>query len=231
MKTKRYRRATLGFAAILTAGALALAGCTDDKEPDDQASSTAPSAEAPGVGGDGGSEGSSESEGDEELPEDQGPPPEALSVDETLQESAEKYISARENQASHFHKKPTDWFGKVKKYMTADGYDTLKASAETGDDASGGYAWGVAHDQGLAVKPQVGECKELTQASKTSSDTKKTVSCSVTDIVVDKKGKNVPTNKIPSTWPYVGEQQDALLEMVKDGEGWKVNMDMTGMAN
>lgn len=230
MKTSRFRRSTLRIAAVLAAGALVLSGCTDDNEPDEQESSSAPSAEAPDVGN-GETGGSSDSGGAEaETPEEEGPPPEALDVeDKALQETAEKYITVRENQASHHHDKPTDWLGDIKKYMTTEGYQTL--SEGIGPDASGGYAWNVSHDQGLAVKPRVGECVELTQASETSSDTEKTVSCSVTDIVVDKDGKNVPTNQIPATWPYVGDQQDALLEMKKDGEGWKVNMDMTGMAN
>lgn len=232
MKTSRNHRGAITLAAILTAGALTLSGCTSESEPEDPTSSSAPIAEAPGVEGGGGQEADpSDSGGADDVPEEQAPPPEALSVEESLQETAEKYISARENQASYFHKKPADWLGKVKEHMTPEGYEALRSSVGSPDEASGGYAWNVSHDQGLAVKPQVGECMELTQASETSSDTTKTVSCSVTDVVVDKEGKNVPTNEIPPTWPYVGEQQDALLEMVKDGEGWKVNGDMTGMAN
>lgn len=228
MKTSRYRRVTLGVAAILTASALVLAGCTNDPEPEEQ-TSEAPTAEAPEVGGDGGSS-PSDSGGAEESPEEQGPPPEALDVEDgTLQEAAVQYITVRENQASYHHKKPTDWLDEAKKYMTAEGYQTLADNAGSG--AGGSYAWTVSHDQGLAVKPQVGECVELTQATETVSDTEKTVSCPVTDIVVGKDGKPIPTNQIPATWPYVGEQQDALLGMKKDGEGWKVNMDMTGMAN
>lgn len=228
MKTSRYRRATLGVAAILTASALVLAGCTNDPEPEEQ-TSEAPSAEAPEVGGDGGSS-PSDSGGGEESPEEQGPPPEALDVEDgTLQEVAVQYITVRENQASYYHEKPTDWLDEAKEYMTTEGHQTLTESAGSG--AGGSHAWTVSHDQDLAVKPEVGECVELTQATETISDTEKTVSCPVMDIVIGKDGEPIPTNQIPATWPYVGEQQDALLGMKKDGEGWKVNMDMTGMAN
>lgn len=229
MKTSRHHRAVLGVAAILTASALALSGCTNDPEPEEP-TPEAPTAEAPEVGGDGGSD-TSDAGGEGEATEEQAPPPEALDVeDQALQETAEKYITVRENQASYHHEKPGDWLDEVKEYMTPEGYQTLTegvGSAEPG----GGYAWTVSHEQGLAVNPEVGECVELTQASEGTSDTEKTVSCPLTDIVVDKDGKNIPTNEIPPTWPYVGEQQDVLLSMKKDGEGWKVDMDMTGMAN
>lgn len=230
MKTSMPRRATLGAAAVLTAGALLLSGCTSGDDKPEETSTPAPTAEAPGVGGDPSSP--SETGGaEEEAPDASGKPPEALKVeDKSLQETAQKYLNVRENQASYNHKKPDDWLGKIKKYMTKDGFSTLKASAGSADEAAGGYAWNISHDKGLAVKVKVGECVALTQAG-TNTDTEKTVSCSVSDLVVDKKGKNIPTTDIPSTWPYVGEQQDALLSMKKGGGGWKVDMDMTGMAN
>ena len=229
MKTNKGPRGSITLAAILTVSALAFTGCNDHPESEDSATSNAPSAKAPDIEHNEGADSSGESAGESE---ESAPPPESLSIkDKSLQETAEKYISARENQASHFHKKPSDWLNEVKKYMTPEGYELLKSNTGSLDDASGGYAWTVSHDQGLEVKPRVGECVELTQASEALSETTKTVSCSVLDIVVDKKGKNVPTNEIPPTWPYVGEQQDALLEMTKKGEGWKVNADMTGMAN
>lgn len=229
MKTARRSRATLGFAALLTAGALVLSGCTNGGDEPEETGSSAPTAEAPDVGGDPGT--SNDDSGETQVPDDQGPPPEALDVeDKSLQATAEKYLDERENQASHFRKKPKDWLGSVKKHMTDDGFAELKSSIGSGAGASGGYAWDVSHEEGLSVKVQVGECLELTQAGG-NTDTEKTVSCSLTDLVVDKKGKNVSTTDIPPTWPFVGEQPDALLSMKKDGKGWKVDMDMTGMAN
>lgn len=228
MKATKRSRVTLGFAAILTTSALALSGCTSGEGGPEETDTSTPTAEAPDVGGNPSTSGGG---GKTETPTEEGAPPEALAVeDKSLQETAEKYIHERENQASQFRKKPEDWLKSVKKYMTSDGFAQLKSTVGTEGDASGGYAWNVSHDKGLSVKAQVGECVELTQAGG-GSDTEKTVSCSLTDLVVDKKGKNVPTADIPSTWPFVGDQQDALLSMKKDGKGWKVDMDMTGMAN
>lgn len=226
MTTNRNHPARFRFAPILLAGTLVLAGCTNTEEPQGQ-ESVAPTAEAPDVEG---TPGGSQT-GVEATPKQTGKPPEALGIeDKALQKAAEDYINARENQASHFHKKPTDWLDDVKEYMTSEGHKRLTDRAGSAYGAAGGYAWDVSHEEGLAVKAQVGECSELTQAGG-NTDTKKTVSCSVLDVVVDKDDKNVPTTEIPPTWPYVGEQQNALLEMRKDGEGWKVHMDMTGMAN
>lgn len=229
MKNIKRSRATMGFIALIATGGIILSGCTNGDEPSDPEASNTASAEAPPVEGEEPTE-ETPSETDEEAPTDDAPP-EALEIeDKALQEAAQKYVTVRENQASHNHKKAGDWLGDAKKYMTKDGYKRLTEQVGSPDEASGGYAWNISHDQGLAVKVEMGECVELTQAGN-NTDTSKTVSCAVTDIVVDKKGKPVPTTDIPATWPYVGEQQDALLAMKKDGEGWKVDMDMTGMAN
>lgn len=159
------------------------------------------------------------------------PPPEAKIVnDASLQETAAKYLNERENQASHFRSKPGDWLTEARKLMTEGGYNKLTANMGSLDNVTGGYAWNVSHEQGLAVKVDVGQCVELAQGS-AGTDNDKTVTCPVRDLVVDKEGKNVPTTKIPPTWPYVGKQQDALLSMKREGGGWKVEADMTGMAN
>lgn len=228
-KTKNAKRPqmALGLVALAAVGGLVLSGCTSNEEKPQAAETSAAQAQAPEV----------EVNPDDStaptapIPTVVGPPPEALDVkDQTLQETAVKYINERENQASQHHKKPGDWLTEAKKYMTENGYKQLTQNMGPVDESAGGYAWNVSHEQGLAVKVVVGECTELTQGS-SGKDNEKTVMCPVTDIVVDKDGKNVATTNIPPTWPYVGEQQDALLLMKKSGEGWKVDMDMTGMAN
>lgn len=229
MMGTRRSRVTMGLIALVAAGGLALSGCTNTEEPTEPEATNTAKAEAPEVEGQEPSEEATTSEGTEATSD--APPPEALAVEDgTLQEAAQAYVNVRENQASHHHEKAGDWLGDVKKHMTEDGYKRLTENIGSVGDASGGYAWNVSHDKGLSVKVEMGECFELTQAGE-GTDTSKTVSCSVTDIVVDKEGKPIPTTDIPPTWPYVGEQQDALLAMKKDGEGWKVDMDMTGMAN
>lgn len=224
-------RATKGLIALIATSGLVLSGCTSDDPSPEPTDAKSTGAEAPDVD-EGETPPSDEPSSDEDKPDDEdAAPPEALDIeDKTVQEAAEKYLDARENQASYKHKKPEDWLKQVKKYMTDEGFKELSDS--TGDDkgTGGGSAWSVSHKQKIAVKVNVGKCKELTQAG-TNSDTEKTISCSVSDIVVDKDGKNLPTTKIPSGWPYVGDQQTALLDMRKEGKGWKVHMDMTGMAN
>lgn len=227
MKSTKRSRAALSLAALAAVGALLLSGCTSD-EPEAEPTNTA-EAEAPAVNGNEPDVEEEAPSSEEDVATEEAPPPEALAVeDETIQEIAQKYINERENQASHYREEPTEWLDDVKEYMTAEGHQSLAETA--GEGASGGYAWAQSHDQGLAVEVRVGECEELTQAGE-GSDTEKTISCPVTDIVVDEDGDNLPTNEIPPTWPYVGDQQDALLAMKKSGEGWKVDMDMTGMAN
>lgn len=210
---------TLGLLAITT---LALAACTST--PEAQPTTTAPEAVAPTV------QANTPPTSDEDAG---GKPvvgaPEANDVDESIQKVAEQFIHERENQASYNRKKPEDWLKAVKPIMTASGYKQLTAQVGGGADAQGGYAWDVSHEKGLAVKAKVGKCLHLTQAG--GSATEKTVTCSVIDIVVGKDGQPITSSDIPSTWPFVGEQQDALLTLKKEGGGWKVEMDATGMAN
>lgn len=225
MRDSRRSRATTGFIALVAVGGIALFGCTNNEEPSEPEPTTTSEAQAPEVEGSEPSQSPPPSQG---VSDGGGEPPQALEIeDETVQETAEQYLTERENQASHYRDEPNDWLATVKEYMTEEGYARLTEDVSGG---SGGYAWGISHDQGLAVKVEVGQCEELTQTG-ADTDTEKTISCSVNDVVVDKDGKRIPTTEIPPTWPYVGQQQNALLEMKKSGEGWKVDMDMTGMAN
>lgn len=231
MNTSARRTPTLVLASAALAGTLLLTGCGDggEEQPQD-AGTTAPGAQAPEVAGSpSASTSAPEETAKPSASASSAKPPTATGVeDKDLQHAAAEFVNERENQASHYRKKPQDWIADVKPYMTKAGHKELSASASGGVSA-GGNAWTVSHDEGLAVKTQVGQCKELSQAGSTA--TTKTVSCPVTDLVIDKEGKQVATTKVPPMWPYVGEQQDALLEMKKEGGGWKVNRDATGLAN
>lgn len=231
MNTSARRTPTLALASAALAGTLLLTGCGGDGEEQPQdPGTTAPGAQAPEVAGSPSAPASdSATSATPSAPTSSAKPPTATEVqDKALQRTAAEFVNERENQASHYRKKPQDWIADVKPYMTAAGHKELSESASGGLSA-GGNAWTVSHDEGLAVKTEVGQCKELSQAGSTA--TTKTVSCPVMDLVIDKEGKKVATNKVPPMWPYVGEQQDALLEMKKEGGGWKVNRDATGLAN
>ena len=219
---KHRKKALIPLAATASL-AILLTGCTTEEEPVEESTSEAV-AEAPNVPQQQPTPSASTPQSDEG-----GDPGVSEVNDGSLQEVAVKYISERENQASHHHEKPNDWLKEVEKHMTKEGFKELSDSVGAGDGA-GGYAWNVSHEQGLAVKADTGECEVIDQAG-VDTDTEKVVGCAVTDVVVDKDGEPVPVSDIPPTWPFVGPQDDALLHMKKEGESWKVHMDMTGMAN
>lgn len=206
-------------AVLAAAAALAvmLAGCASGEGQEAATESAVPEATAPLVGGD-------EESGSSGAPSVAATP----AGDQGLQEAAAGYLNVRENQASHFHAKPGDWFVQAQPFMTPEGYAALTAGIEDVGNLQGGYAWEVSHEQGLAVRVQVGECVLVPGGAHTESE--KDVSCPVTDVVVDRAGNPVPSMSIPATWPYVGDQPDAVLSMkVVDG-GWKVDADQTGMS-
>lgn len=150
---------------------------------------------------------------------------------ESLQGTAEDYLNARENQMSYQHEKPLDWLDDVKPLMTQEAFAELEESTGGGEGvSSGGNAWAISHEEGLAVQAEVGECGVDMAAGLDEPDSKM-VRCPVTDVVVDEDGDPVPSTEIPSMWPYVGPQRPAVLHMVREDGQWKVQMDATGLAS
>lgn len=152
--------------------------------------------------------------------------------DKSLQEAAEDYLNARENQMSAKHDKPIDWLDDVEPLMTSSGFKKLKDSIGEAGEAGvgGGHAWQVSHDDGLGVEVQVGQCG-VDMAIEVDEADRKIVRCSVSDVVVDEDGEPVSSTDVPPMWPFVGPQKPAVLEMVKEGGSWKVQQDATGMVS
>lgn len=139
---------------------------------------------------------------------------------------ATAYLNARENAASYDQPTATSWLKNVEPLMTKKGFEVMKASL--GDPSGAQYAWQVSHDKGYAVKVSV-NC--VANSAVPDTDTSKALLCSLTDQVVDKTGKPVPTTDIPPSWPYVGPQASATLMMAKVGSDWRVDLDASGMAS
>lgn len=138
-------------------------------------------------------------------------------------DAATKYLTARENAASHYQKTPNSWVDEAKPAMTPAFYKQLSSA----DAGPGEYAWGAAHTGGIKIKVST-ECATYPAIPQTA--TTQTITCSVRDAVVDKNGKPYPLAQVPPQWPFAGEQPMALLRMEKVGNQWLVAGDDTGQA-
>lgn len=150
-----------------------------------------------------------------------GPAPVSISKQE--REVAQTYLNARENAESYYQKTNTSWVDEAKPAMSDSFYKKMKAEGAS----NGQYQWDMAHKLKIKVKV-TSQCDRNENAP--STPTRYVAICSVTDLVVDEKGKPYPLSKVPEQWGNGGQMPTAQLVMAKQGDSWVVADDATGMA-
>lgn len=147
-------------------------------------------------------------------------------LSDAVRNAAHSYLVVRGNVVSHYQESPSSWLEEIEPLMTSAGYAAL---TENIGDGPAGAPWNIAHENGIEVEVE-SDCNIQEQAGE-PTDSEVFIMCALTYFPTDEDGNRLPTTQIPNGWPYVGVQQPALLQMVRDGDKWLVDADYTGQAS
>ena len=121
------------------------------------------------------------------------------------------------------HATLADAMASFKPVMTEKGY--AKRTGDSTRRLPPGAQWQIGHTNNLTVNA-VADCKALPEAGIT--ETAQAIRCTLTDQTLT-DGKPVPVTKLPVGWQYTGPRPSVTLSMVKQGDMWLVDQDITGL--
>lgn len=150
-------------------------------------------------------------------------PSSSILPDQGAIDVATKYLQARENSNGADQSSPEDWLNSIKSITTDAWFKQLQPNVNaTGSGVTEEYR--IAHENGYIVKATLSGCTWVKNSLNTPTTESGTIRCDLTDKTTSQvTGNEVPATSIPFGWSHNGQQQPAVLNLVKQNGAWLVN--------